>query len=196
MRHLLLALIAAAGLACAVRIRMLLSAGLELHSLEVAARARCESILRAEEQRRLAPPAKARFAPHEFLSALIDEGRLADFERVEGGGRELYRCGGYLFHVRLKNRLGRPIAAPPAAPEPGIGLDFELWAWPADPEETTAALFYGSQAGFLIQGDNGRFGGVEACPEEGAAQNPLRQIDAAPNESSDRWVKVASIRGG
>lgn len=195
MRHGIVLLFCLLGLAIAWRVAAVFAAGDAMHQREVAARHLAAAIVRAEFER--AGPAPAADSPrsYAFLSTLVAEGRLNGLTAVAGGERELYRAGGYFFHVRLLNPLRRPILRPPtdAASEPGLGLDFELWAWPAERHETTLALFFGSDAGLLAQGDNGRFAGARARPEE-VSPSPTRLLEDDPDGAGSRWIVVEQVR--
>jgi hypothetical protein len=194
LRHTVLALLAATALLLAWRIRALENAGRALHDKEVAARALAERILRAQEERRRNPPAGARIAPYEYLSALLEERRVGGLTPLPDRDRELFAAGGYVFHVRLLNKLQRPLSRRPDDPgsEPGLGNDFELWAWPADPADSVLALFFGSDAGFLLQGDNGVHAGPEARPES-VLDNPARKVEAQDGKTQE-WIVVANFR--
>jgi hypothetical protein len=195
MRHALLACIGIVVLGIAWRVHELFVAGGALHAKEVAARELASRILRAEIGRRDAPPASARFAPYDFLDALVAEGRVSGLERVAGADRELWRTRDYVFLIRLLNKFKRPFARPPTdgRPEPGLGADFELWAWPADPRDVALAQFFGSDAGFLLQGDNGSFAGPEARPEEASLASPLQQFGNERGADRD-WITLESVR--
>jgi len=196
LRHVLLAVVVAASLLLAWRVRELAKSGRALHAREVAARAMAERILRAEESRRLDPPADARLKPYEFLGALVSERRIDGLEPVASAERDLWRAGGYLFHVRLLNRLGRPIPRRPAdsQAEPGLGSDFELWAWPAERQDVVLALYFGSDAGFLLQGENGAHAGQDAHPEDASATSPAREVERSESGATREWITLADIR--
>jgi hypothetical protein len=171
--------------------------GLDRHAREVAARSQCERIMRALEARRLAPPAAARFAPYEYLSELVRERRLPELESRSEPERDVWSADGYLFHVRLLNRLGRPFPRPPADPaiEPGLGADYELWAWPEDEGDAVLALFFGSDAGYLLQGDVGAYAGLDARPETASNESPAHEIASSGSGAAGRWVTIGNIRG-
>jgi hypothetical protein len=189
--------VVAASLALALlwRVQSTFSAGTASHRSELAARELATSILKAEIERAGPAPEADGDRCYAFLSTLVAEGRVRGLERVEAGEREVWRGGDYLFHVRLLNPLRRPILAPPAdaGAEPGLGLDFELWAWPAERRATTLALFFGSDAGFLLQGDNGLHAGLRARPES-ADPPPSRLLENSPAGANSRWVAVAQVR--
>lgn len=197
MRHGIVVLTLLVVALIAWRVRSVFASGHELHDLEVTARARAAEILRAELARAAEPPVAGTLHPYEFLETLVAEGRLHGFERVAGVERDLWRSGGYVFHVRLLNRLSRPIVRRPAdlATEPGLGGDFELWAWPADPRWTTLALFFGSDAGWLLQGDNGSHAGERARPEDEEGRSPSAEVAASPRGAGDQWIVVETLRG-
>jgi len=173
------------------RVCAVVASGHDLHAIEVAARAKASEILRAELARAAAPPPDAAIAPYEFLATLVAEGRVSGLTRVAGGARDLWRAGDYLFHVRLLNKLDRPLLRPPddLRAEPGLGLKFELWAWPAERHQTSLALFFASTSGFLLQGDNGLHAGTRARPEEGDA-SPVRDVEAAPGGAGKHWITL------
>jgi hypothetical protein len=196
LRHTILALLAAALLLIAWRVHALRDAGRELHRQEIAARGVAERILRAQRERRASPPPRATIAPYEYLSALVAEGRVDGLVPVDADPhRELFRAGAYLFHVRLLNRLGRPLPRRPADPaaEPGLGNDFELWAWPADPGAGVLPVLFASDAGYLLQGDNGSFAGPEARPED-VTPGPLQVLEArSPRGATDQWIMLLHL---
>jgi len=194
MRHAVLALLVAAALLLAWRIRALATAGEELHERELAARGMAERILRAEEERRIRPPADAVRKPYDYLGTLVAERRIDGLAPVAGGDRERFVAGGYVFHVRLLNKLGRPLPRPPAdGSDGGLGLDFELWAWPADAGDAALPLFFGSDAGYLLQGDNGAHAGLDARPED-VAVHPAREVERVPGGATDQWIVLKNIR--
>ena len=196
MRHTILALLAVSLLLIAWRVHALYSAGREIYLQEVAARGVAERILRAERERRSRPPPRAAIAPYEYLSTLVAEGRVDGLVPVVDPNRELFRSGAYLFHVRLLNRLGRPLPRRPADPsaEPELGNDFELWAWPAEPAAAVLPVLFASDAGYLLQGDNGTFAGPEARPED-VTPGPMQILDPvrAPRGATDQWIKLLQI---
>ncbi len=196
MRHVVLILVALLVAALAWRVRSFAKDGDGEHQREVAARQLAEQLLRAEEARRLTPPGDSAIAPYGFLANLVAERRVTGLVRVAATDRDLWSAGGYVFHVRLLNQLGRPLAAPPADPasEPGLGLKFELWAWPADAASTTLALFFGSQAGYLLQGDNGAHAGLDARPEDAFSESPLREVEQSRDGAGDQWITLVNIR--
>ncbi len=177
------------------RVQSVFSAGAASHRSEQAARELATVILRAELERAGGAPTADSDRCYGFLATLVAEGRVRGLERVEAGERDVWRGGDYLFHVRLLNPLQRPILAPPAdvAAEPGLGLDFELWAWPAERRATTRALFFASDAGYLLQGDNGVHAGLRARPES-SDPPPSRLLESAPGGANGRWVAVAQLR--
>ncbi|MBM4014641.1 MAG: hypothetical protein FJ293_06730 [Planctomycetes bacterium] len=177
------------------RVQTVFSTGAAAHRSEQAARELAGAILRAQFDRAGAAPSADTARSYAFLATLVAEGRIRGLEPVAGGERDLWRGGDYLFHVRLLNPLQRPILAPPAdaAAEPGLGLDFELWAWPAERRATTGALFFASDAGYLLQGDNGLHAGVRARPES-VDPPPSRLLESAPGGANQRWVAVAQWR--
>jgi hypothetical protein len=198
MRHVVVVLILAAAAVLAWRIQATRAAGGAMHAREVAARAMADKILRAEEQRRLDlkklgasnPTGPTRYAPYEFLSGLVSEQRVDGLRAVAAGEREVFFADGYLFHVRLLNRLDRPLPrpSPELSLEPQLGEKFELWAWPADADDVSLAVFFGSQGMLLLQGENGSYAGVDARPED--VVKPIKQIQNGPN---DTWIEVAEI---
>lgn len=193
MRHAILALIAAMALLLGWRVSSIGAAGRRLHDKEVAGRAMAEQILRAEIARQKSPPPGARIAPYEYLSTLVAERRVDGLEPVTVADRDCWRAGAYLFHVRLLNKLRRPLALPPADPgqEPELGQRFELWAWPADPEDVALALFFGSQSGYLLQGENGNAAGHDARPED--AGTPMQKLSAETGANDD-WITLLNVR--
>ena len=193
MRHAILVLIAAMALLLGWRVSSIGAAGRRLHEKEIAGRAMAEKILRAELARQQSPPPGARVAPYEYLSALVDERRIDGLERAVVADRDCWRAGAYLFHVRLLNKIGWPLAMPPAEPakEPEFGQRFELWAWPAESADVALGLFFASQGGYLLQGENGKFAGPQARPDNGGS--PLQKLNEMTGANDD-WIMLKKVR--
>jgi hypothetical protein len=193
MRHTLVVAIVAAALLIAWRVRSVLLDGRRLHEVELAGRATAESIQDAEESlRRAKAGTSGANTPYEFLAQLVAEGRVHGLERVADSERDVWRGGGYLFHVVLPNQLGRPIGKAPSDPtsEPGLGGTFQLWAWPADRDEPVLALYFANSSGYLLQGDNGSFAGLDARPEEAGA-SPVQQLDT--KVANSQWIALRRV---
>ncbi len=176
-----------------VRIATVVASGAALHQSEVAGREMAQRIVVAELKRRADAPAGDPITPYAFLSTLVAEGRLTGLLPVaHGKERDLWRNESYVFHVRLLNKLGRPLTSRPERPElePGLGANFELWAWPFDRKHTTLSLFFASDVGALLQGDNGVFAGIGARPEE-VQPLPPRTLEKELDGAGKQWIVVS-----
>ncbi|MSR47438.1 MAG: hypothetical protein EXS13_10300 [Planctomycetes bacterium] len=196
MRHGIQILFAALVIAIVWRVAAVAAQGRAQHEREVRARSLAERILEAQFERAGKEPKSGTPRSFAFLGRLVDEGRLLGLERVVASERDLWRAGDYLFHVRLLNQLDRPIVREPADPssEPGLGLEFELWAWPADQHSTSLALFFGSDAGNLLQGDNGTHAGLRARPEDGSPSPQNLLLEEVPDGANSTWIVVRQWR--
>ena len=198
MRHAILVPIALVAALIAWRIGGQLEAGRVRRAKEVAAREVMESILRAEEERRLHPPAGANGpngAIYAYLSGLLAEGRLQGLSPVADPRLEIYRAGDYFFHVSLLTRLNRPLRVPtdPGASEPRFGARFEAWAWPAEPGDSQLVLYFASTGGTLLQGENGMSAGPGDFPgDRFSSENPLQQHERAGGRDT-RWLEVFAL---
>lgn len=205
MRHAILLPIALVAAVLAWRVEALIDRGRSLHATELAARAVMESILRAEEERRLHPPAggssrgNSSAAPTDqiygYLSDLIAEGRLSGLTPVPDSRIERYRAGGYCFHVSLLNKDKRPIRLPPTdrATEPRLGVRFEAWGWPADPGDSQLVIYFASTSGTLLQGENGTGSTTGDFPGDGfTTESPLQQHER-DGERDMRWIEVYEL---
>ncbi len=200
MRHTIVVLVALAVALLGWRIAAVVASGREQHAREVAARAIAERILRAQKERatgRSRAPGDDPIGPFAFLSTLVDEKRVDGLVRVATSAeRDLWRNDHYVFHIRLLNKLGRPLARRPERPEeePGLGSEFELWAWPLDRKATSLALFFASDSGMLLQGDNGAFAGWRARPEDVSPLPPVTlERDPELDGAGDQWIVVADV---
>jgi len=194
LRHAILIPIALAAALIAWRIRVEVETGRARRAKEVAARSVMESILRAEEARRLHPPASANDAIYGYLSELIAEGRLTGLTSIADPRVEIYRAGDYLFHVSLLTRLNRPLRVPQgSAAEPRFGARFEAWAWPAEPGDSQLVLYFASTGGTLLQGENGVASGPGDFPgDRFTAENPVQQHERAGARDT-RWLEVFAL---
>ncbi|HET6163201.1 MAG TPA: hypothetical protein VFG37_06005 [Planctomycetota bacterium] len=195
MRYAILVPIALVAALIAWRIGGQLEAGRVRRAKEVAAREVMESILRAEEERRLHPPAGANGAIYAYLSGLLSEGRLQGLSPVSDPRLEIYRAGDYCFHVSLLTRLNRPLRVPsdPGTAEPRFGARFEAWAWPAEPGDSQLVLYFASTGGTLLQGENGMSAGPGDFPgDRFSSENPLQQHERAGGRDT-RWLEVFAL---
>ncbi len=198
MRHAILIPIALVAVLVAWRIGLQVDAGRTRRAKEVAARSMMESILRAEEERRLHPPAAAsgpNGAIYGYLSELVAEGRLTGLAPQPDPRVEIYRAGDYLFHVSLLTKLNRPFRLPPQdrSSEPRFGARFEAWAWPAEPGDSQLVLYFASTGGTLLQGENGVAAGAGDFPgDRFSSESPLQQHERAGARDT-RWLEVFAL---
>lgn len=203
MRHTIVVLVFVALALLGWRVAAVVASGHAQHAREVAARAVALRILAAEKERfaeraRGAPaPGSDPLGPYAFLATLVAEKRVAGLVQVAASEeRDLWRNDHYVFHVRLLNKLGRPLAKRPERPEeePGLGAEFELWAWPLERRSTSLALFFASDSGMLLQGDNGAFAGWRARPEDVQELPPVTlEKDPELDGAGDQWIVVADV---
>jgi len=195
LRHAILIPIALVAALIAWRIGREVEAGRARRAKEVAARAVMESILRAEEERRLHPPAVSNGAIYGYLSELVAEGRLPGLTPLADPRVEIFRAGDYLFHVSLLTRLNRPLRLPPPdrAAEPRFGARFEAWAWPAEPGDSQLVLYFASTGGTLLQGENGIAAGPGDFPgDRFSSENPLQEHERGGARDT-RWIEVFAL---
>jgi hypothetical protein len=200
-RHAILIPIALVAAVLAWRVTALVDRGRSLHGTELAARATMESILRAEEERRVHPASNptstsgANSQIYGYLSELIAEGRLTGLTPVPDSRIERYRAGGYYFHVSLLNKLGHPFrtAPPDRSADLRFGARFEAWGWPADPADSQLVIYFGSTSGTLLQGENGSAIGAGDFPGDAfAAESPLQQHEREGDRDT-RWIEVFTL---
>ena len=157
-------------------------------------------IMQAQEQRRLQlgdpAPAGTRAPLYVELGELLASGAVKNLQRVDDpSGRDLFLRDGYLIQLVLQDEYGV------AASDDGesitgspIGQRYVVWAWPAEANNVFQVLYFGSNAGFLIQCENGTIAGSRAAaPFE---KNPLGELE---DEDQFRAIRrhfcLADIRG-
>jgi len=194
LRHTILIPIALVVALVAWRIGRQVDAGRAQRTKEIAARGVMEAILRAEEDRRVHPPAASNGAIYGFLSELVAEGRLGGLVAQPDPRVEIYRAGDYFFHVSLMTKLNRPLRRPEdRATEPRSGTRFEAWAWPAEAGDSQLVLYFASTGGTLLQGENGVAAGPGEFPgDRFNSESPLQQHERA-GASDKVWLEVFAL---
>ena len=195
MRHTILIPIALVVALVAWRIGRQVDAGRVQRAKEIAARGVMEAILRAEEDRRVHPPAASNGAIYGFLSELVAEGRIGGLVAQPDPRVEIYRAGDYYFHVSLMTKLNRPLRLPPEdrSAEPRLGTRFEAWAWPAEAGDSQLVLYFASTGGTLLQGENGVAAGPGEFPgDRFNSESPLQQHERA-GASDKVWLEVFAL---
>ncbi len=114
------------------------------------------------------------FAPAAELLSEID----AELELVDDTDSSAILCTNeYVFQWKLLS--GDDPSLPKNAQR------YEIWAWPLDPEDRRLVLFYASNAGYLIQGENGEAAGLSERPPDA---QPLRELGQDASLVSRRWT--------
>ena len=182
--HLLVVLVAVGFV---LIVSWLVRTGNELRVAEIEAQAALAEILQAQYAAVRDPSSGGTYLS---LKELVEREALRGFEVVDDeSGSAIHQRGEYLFQVTL-----RPPALEDGA-RAGLGARFEAWAWPANPERRTAVLLWTSNAGFLLQGENGVAAGPGRLPPAGS--NPLREMTraAAIEGMKSRWIVLADRSG-
>jgi hypothetical protein len=158
--------------------------GAELRALEVSAAEQMERILRAEERhRQIESPPEPLYAT---LPQLVEEGLLSGFSSTDRP--TVLEHSGYYFQVTL-------LPAPNAAGRiPRLGQRYHAWGWPKDRRHIALALLYGSNAGYVIQGENGETVG----PNPSFPESPIQALEGEQGKGAHspslRWTVLENIR--
>ena len=161
--------------------------GRELRRLEVQARTVLEELLQAEtehwRQQQVDGQETSRFA---FLEEMVERsGRpaLASLQAVqEPGSPDLFRTDGYLVRLTLLDEWGARFTHRTDEND-GLRLSrFEVWVWPERAIHSSLVLYYGNNAGYVVQGENGLWWG----PGAALPPNPLRDLEEDPSQAQ-RW---------
>lgn len=176
------------------------SHGAELRAQERGASQTLLEIMLAQEQRRLEVEDKAPDGTparlYEGLGELLESGRVDNLQRVaDPTGRELFVRDGYLIQLVLQDEFGVAGSNQGESIMGGrVGQRYVVWAWPADEKNVFQVLYFGSNAGFLIQRENGTIAGPRAAAP--LDKNPLGDLE---DEDQFRVVRkhflLADIRG-
>ena len=195
MRHTLPLLLVLIAGGFAWYLTRVIGAGDCLRDAEQDASQRLELLMRAQEQWRSRVDRDPESPPYANLQTLIERGDLPGFtlasEFQRTGATEVARAGDYFFEMSLKPGSGSD------GTTPKIGGRYQVWAWPAIEGRISSLLFWGSNAGYLIQGENGQVAGAGA-PPYGA--QPLREVTESRERAAlgrvapERWVVLLDIR--
>ena len=167
-------------------IMVALQNGAEMRGHERRAAANVEDIMLAQEEFRLARGNPKDGVIYSDMPALIDQQSLMGFTKTVE--ENTYAKDGYLFRVAVLP------SAQPGSQGPRLGQRYQLWAWPQDERHISMVLYFGSSAGFLIQGENGEAAGVQAAlPHD----KPIQELDRSGDKrvgAALRWTVLKNIR--
>jgi hypothetical protein len=115
-----------------------------------------EAILRAEEDRRVHPPAASNGAIYGFLSELVAEGRLGGLVAQPDPRVEIYRGFGAQLAGQVASDLNyyRAVAAGLLEARAILGsVAVPAWAWPAEAGDSQLVLYFANTGGTLLRGE-------------------------------------------
>jgi len=133
---------------------------------------------------------------YESLDRMQIQKRVQGFEKVPSeyaleSGQVVFRKGDYLFLMVLREEAG--ICAVDTLTRPGcVCTRYDLWVWPASKGSIANVMYFASNAGFLIQVENGEHSGLEHPPTR--QMNPLREIQRAGQERCPGVIALLQIR--